>query len=129
MRRDCSVCLLVGDYDEAIDFYCNKLELFEVESDNDFGDGNRFVCLSFVDIRFLFAFQLCRPTRESAHLIGKQAGEHILVTFPIEDAETMLDRLARSGVEPKQVNRLPYGVQIKVKDCVGNTISMFEAFD
>ena len=55
MRDVCGLSLLVDDYDTAIRFFCEKLALFRVDADTDFGNGNRFVDLSFIDSQFAFA--------------------------------------------------------------------------
>ena len=129
MRAEVALCLLVNDYDEAIDFYCRKLGLFNVDADNDFGGGQRFVYLTFSDPEFAFALHLQRPDDGSTVLIGKQAGKYILTSLPIADADRMLARLNGERIEPEGgIHELPYGRQVILHDHLGNRIALLQRY-
>lgn len=129
MRAEVALCLLVNDYDEAIDFYCRRLGLFNVDADNDFGGGQRFVYLTFSDPKFAFAVHLQRPDDGSLELIGHQAGKYILTSLPIDDADRMLARLKAERIEPDGgIYELPYGRQIILHDHLGNCIALFQRY-
>lgn len=128
MRPEIALCLLVDDYDDAIDFYCHKLGLFKVDANNDFGSGNRFVYLKFADPTFAFAVHLQKPAgAEMPQSIGQQAGRYILVSLPIEDADFMLARLNDQRIEAEDgIHELPYGRQIIIRDHAGNRMALFQ---
>jgi catechol 2,3-dioxygenase-like lactoylglutathione lyase family enzyme len=129
MRAEVALCLLVENYDVAIDFYCRKLGLFNVDADNDFGNGQRFVFLAFADPYFAFTIHLQRPEGDSINLIGKQAGKYIFASFPIADADMMLTRLIAERIETENgIIELPYGKQIIIHDHLGNRISLFQRY-
>jgi hypothetical protein len=129
MRAVCGLSLLVHDYDTAIRFFCDTLALFRVEVDADFGNGNRFVDLSFADVRFAFAINLIRASEEDRTLVGRQAGRNLLFSLPISDPDSMIIWLKDQNIETEQgIIELPYGRQIILKDCMGNRISLFHGY-
>ena len=118
------VTILVNDYDEAIDWYTQKLGL-ELRSDNEFGEGNRWVTVGVkgqgVEI------VLHKP-------IGEQTGGapvpgsniHGLV-FGTDDCRKDAEELQRRGVKVGQgPEEVPWGVQAVIEDLYGNTHVLVE---
>lgn len=130
MRNEINFALLVNDYDKAIRWYCSTLGLFCVETDTDWGAGNRFVYLVFTDPMIPFGISLTVAQRsEDLALVGRQAGDNILLVFPVSDCMEMHKMLVQRGAEiEKDVIELPYGKQLVCRDCFGNRISLFQRY-
>jgi predicted enzyme related to lactoylglutathione lyase len=122
--------LLVGSYDHALKFYVSALRLFRVEQDTDMGNGRRFVYLRFHVPTVPFAMTLMLPANaiEQA-LVGKQAGNSILLVFPVADLEMLVQQLESSSVRfDTPIMNLPYGRQAICVDPFGNRISLLETY-
>lgn len=127
MDQDCCVCLFVDDYDKGIQFYCNTLGLFKVDANTDFGDGSRFVYLRFSDKQILFSMHLVLAQLTEVELVGRQAGNQLFISLPIEDADLLMNKLAKDNVDTEGgIIELPYGRQIILRDCFGNRLALFQ---
>ncbi len=118
------VTVLVHDYDEAIEWYTQKLGL-ELCSDNEFGEGHRFVTVGVKDQDVEIV--LHKP-------VGEQAGdEHTPVSgvhglvFGTDDCRKDVEELRRRGVAVAQgPDEVPWGVQAVIEDLYGNTHVLVE---
>ncbi len=125
MIRIANVTLVVPDYDEAIEFYCDRLG-FQLLEDTDLGDGKRWVRLApqMGETALLIAKADGR-TQHAA--IGNQTGGR--VGFFLETDDFARDRRAflQAGVvfteEPRSES---YGQVAVFRDPFGNLWDLIE---
>ena len=122
--------LLVDDYDRAINFYVNQLSLFAVESDRNSGQ-ERSVSLCLVNKCPNFVLDLSDVSSDTSlcDLVGRQCGDSILMTIPINSVEQMESTLRSAGLNLDGRNELPYGEWLFIRDPFGNRIALCEEFD
>ncbi|MEQ1830684.1 MAG: hypothetical protein ABL921_32330 [Pirellula sp.] len=123
------VWLLVDNFDLAIDFYVRRLKLFEIESDRNSG-ADRAVSLNLAKHCKNFVLDLSNVTHDSLRrkLVGKQWGDAIGITLPVDNLEELEKNLRESGVEIVGRQELPYAEWIFVRDPFGNKLSLCEEF-
>jgi len=118
------VTLLVNDYDEALDFYTNKLD-FVVESDQKMGDTFRWVTIRAkgqpdFGITFVLA-----DTEEKKQRVGSQAANHVFLTLQTDNCERDYEFYKARGVkffgEPK---KMPWGTEVVFEDLYGNRFDL-----
>jgi catechol 2,3-dioxygenase-like lactoylglutathione lyase family enzyme len=124
-----TLVLWVDDYDKAIDFYCEKTQLFYLVA-NTTGSGLRNVVLRYQRPTAPFEFVLYLATNtEQLKLVGRQCGDTTLLILPVENCIEVFNKLNGIGVvfigEPIE---LPYGVQASFNDPFGNKICLSEMF-
>ncbi|WP_417813539.1 VOC family protein [Thalassospira alkalitolerans] len=120
------VTLVVTDYDDAIDFYVNKVG-FDLIEDSDMGDGKRWVVISpkgTVETRLLLA-KASGETQTSA--IGNQTGGRVGFFLNTDDFARDHRRMKTAGVvfleEPRYE---PYGIVAVFADLYGNKWDLLE---
>ncbi|WP_417815262.1 VOC family protein [Thalassospira alkalitolerans] len=120
------VTLVVTDYDDAIDFYVNKVG-FDLIEDSDMGDGKRWVVISpkgAVETRLLLA-RASSETQTSA--IGNQTGGRVGFFLNTDDFARDHRRMKTAGVvfleEPRYE---PYGIVAVFADLYGNKWDLLE---
>ena len=115
------IALLVRDYDEAIQFYTQKLA-FEVNEDAPFGE-DRWVTLSLPGNRDVAVALHLAKSKEDQALIGRQAGSFPLFGFGTADCVKDYNRMKALGVkfhgEPQSA---PWGTGVLFEDLYGNKI-------
>ena len=122
--------LLVDSYDKAIAFYASTLRLFDSKQNTDAGNGLRTVFLDFHQpaIPFWMTLTLATTANERS-LVGRQAGNSILLVLPVRDLESLVERLGSSDVRfDGPLLNLPYGRQAVCFDPFGNRVSLFERY-
>lgn len=116
-----SVALLVEDYDDAIDFYVNKLG-FELVENTDLGNGKRWVLVgppgsNSQQARILLA----KANGEQKSCIGNQTGGRVGFFLFTDDFERDYGRMKANGVifhgEPRYET---YGTVVVFEDLYGN---------
>lgn len=126
MQRLGHVTMLVRDYDEAIDFYVGKVG-FELLTDNDFGDGLRWVTAapsrnSGSAIVFVKA-----DTDEKRARVGSQSGSHVFIVVETEDCWRDYERMKNQGItffgEPQN---MPWGIEVVFEDLYGNKLDLLQ---
>lgn len=122
--------LLIDDFDTAIDFYVKRMGLFEIESDRNPG-VHRAVSLKLAKNCENFVLDLCNVAQDDPRgsLVGKQWGDAIGITLPVENMEELENRLCESGVEIVGRQELPYAEWIFVRDPFGNKLSLCDEFN
>ncbi len=122
--------LLVDDYEAALDFYVEKLELFVVVADTQTSETSRYVCIALKDFVDKFMIHVKAPsTPRSASLVGGQGGDEVLITLPVEDIKSkQADLLSRGVTIEQEIEWLPYGGGACVTDPFGNRLSLFQHF-
>ena len=116
-----SFALLVHDYDEAIEFYTEKLG-FELISDQKFGENMRWVSLKMAgsDIQI----SLGKASEEDAPYVGKQGGiSYPFFVITAKDVQQVYEKMSARGVQfinpPEQ---RPWGLGALLEDLYGNKI-------
>ena len=121
------VALVVRDYDEAIEFYCNKLgftlveDIYQPEQDKRWvvvrppGDGNATLLLA-------------RASNERQQkFIGDQSGGRVFLFLQTDDFQRDYDAMLEKGIkfvrDPKTES---YGTVAVFEDLYGNLWDLFE---
>ena len=126
MNKIGHITVFVRDYDEAIEFYTKRLG-FQLLTDNDFGNGNRWVtvasqCQNETAIVFVKA-----DSEEKLNLVGNQASDHVFLTIItdncIRDYETMKSKKVKFYGEPTEV---PWGIEVVFEDLYGNKFDLVQ---
>jgi catechol 2,3-dioxygenase-like lactoylglutathione lyase family enzyme len=128
-RRLAAFALLVRDYDEAIDWFCDKLD-FSLVSDEDLGEGKRWVTIAPArsdDAALLLARA---ATQEQLALVGDQGAGRVLLFLETDDFCRDHARMAARGVafleEPR---REAYGTVAVFLDLCGNRWDLIEPLE
>lgn len=114
------------NFDEALDFYVNKLG-FVKQQDTKFWGDQRWVTVSPRDQPdFELTFVLADSEEKQAAL-GKQAGDHVLFTLDTDDCIRYYKALKAKGVkfydEPAEQ---PWGTEVVFEDLYGNLIDLVQ---
>ena len=118
------ITLLVDDLDSAIRFYTNALGLTLIE-DSQISESKRIVRIGTSDQEV--TFNLATPKKGDEDLVGRQAGQRVLVFIDTDNLETDLVRFADNHVDIIDGPRTElFGRCVLVKDLVGNTWEFVE---
>lgn len=111
------VTVPVGDYDEALSWYTEKLGL-EVRADSSFGPGYRWIAVGAKDQRDLdLVLHLSGERRVPRELDGVPP----LLVFFTDDCRGEYDRLKARGVRfTRSPQELPWAIQAIFEDPYGN---------
>lgn len=115
------IALVVRDYDEAIDFYVNKLGFELIEDTYQPAQDKRWVVVAPPggSGTTLLLARASRPEQEA--FVGNQAGGRVFLFLNTDDFWRDVDRLRAQGVrfvrEPKQEE---YGLVAVFEDLYGN---------
>ena len=116
--------LLVGDYNEAIDWYCEVLG-FRLVTDRDMGSGKRWVELATDDGGALLLAKAVKPQEVAA--IGNQFGGRVGLFLHVEDFDAAYGRLVEAGTQFDEEPRdEPYGKVVVFRDLYGNRWDLIE---
>jgi catechol 2,3-dioxygenase-like lactoylglutathione lyase family enzyme len=118
--------LLVRDLDEAVAFYVEKLGFLK-RQDTKFWGGMRWVTVSPKDQLGLELTFVKADTEEKRAALGKQAGDHVLMTLETDDCmrdyQTMKTRGVKFYGEPtKQM----WGIEVVFEDLYGNLYDLVQ---
>ncbi|MFV2047373.1 VOC family protein [Metabacillus sp. YM-086] len=125
-RKIGHITILVSDYDEAIDYYVNKLG-FVLLTDNSFGEGMRWVTVapsreSGTPIVFVEA-----DNDEKKARVGSQAAEHVFLVIETNDCLREYHIMKEKGVrflgEPQE---MPWGTEVVFEDLYGNRFDLLQ---
>jgi Lactoylglutathione lyase and related lyases len=120
------VTLLVKNFDEALDFYVNKLG-FVKQQDAKFWGDQRWVTVSPKDqLDFELTFVLADSEEKQAAL-GKQAGDHVLFTLDTDDCIRDYKALSAKGVKfyDEPTEQL-WGTEVVFEDLYGNLFDLVQ---
>ena len=115
------VALVVKDYDEAIDFYVNKLK-FELLEDSYLSEQDKRWVVVAPPNSHGVALLLAKASKpEQAPFIGNQAGGRVFLFLNTDDFWRDYERMKAIGIhfirEPKEQ---PYGTVAVFEDLYGN---------
>jgi catechol 2,3-dioxygenase-like lactoylglutathione lyase family enzyme len=122
------VTLLVKDFDEAARFYVEKLGFLKRQDTKFWGDM-RWVTVSprdQLDVELTFVLA---DTEEKQKALGKQAGDHVLMTLDTDDCKRDYQAMKAKGVtfhgEPTEQ---AWGVEVVFEDLYGNLYDLVQRF-
>lgn len=115
--------ILVRDYDEAIEFYREKLG-FELQEDAAFGES-RWVTLSLPNQKDVtIALELAKRDADRA-LVGKQGGSFAFLGLDTDDCMSDYNRMKALDVKfHGEPTAGPWGTGVLFEDLYGNKIFM-----
>jgi catechol 2,3-dioxygenase-like lactoylglutathione lyase family enzyme len=119
-QKIASIALIVESYDDAIEFYTQKLQ-FTLVVDADLGDGKRWVQVSPPNSNgaALLLTQACNEAQKLA--IGNQAGGAVFMLLHTNDFWRDYELMQKNGVvfneKPREET---YGTVVVFQDLYGN---------
>ncbi|PLT33438.1 VOC family protein [Bacillus sp. V5-8f] len=120
------VTVLVRDYDEAIEYYTDKLG-FVLSSNNDFGNGRRWVTVSPSKESATAIVFVLADTDKKDERVGSQAADHVFLVIETNDCHGDFEKMKSKGVkfygEPKEV---PWGIEVVFEDLYGNRFDLLQ---
>ena len=118
------ITLLVDDLDSAIRFYTNAFGLTLIE-DSQISESKRIVRIATSDQEV--TFNLATPKQGDEDLVGRQAGQRVLIFIDSDNLDMDLARFADNDVEMIDGPRTEsFGRCVLDKDHVGNTWEFVE---
>lgn len=125
-RKITHVALVVNDYDEAIDFYVNKLKFTLVENTK-LDENKRWVLVS-PNVDKSSSILLAKAEgEEQQNFVGNQVGGRVFLFLNTDNFEEDYQNLLKNDVkivrEPKDE---PYGKVLVFEDLYGNLWDLIE---
>jgi predicted enzyme related to lactoylglutathione lyase len=118
------ITLLVDDLDSAVHFYTNAFGLTLIE-DNQISESKRIVRIATSENDV--SFNLATPKQGDEDLVGRQAGQRVLIFIDSDNLDMDLARFADNQVEIIDGPRTEsFGRCVLVRDVVGNTWEFVE---
>lgn len=118
-----NINVLVHDYDDAIDFYTEKLG-FHLLDNRDIGQGKRWVRVSpklTNNTTSQCAIVLSKANDEQKQLVGNQAGSGVLLFLQTDDFWADYHRMKANGITfDEQPRDEPYATVVVFRDLYGN---------
>ena len=118
-----NINVLVHDYDDAIDFYTEKLG-FHLLDNIDIGQSKRWVRVSpkpTNNTTSQCAIVLSKANDEQKQLVGNQAGRGVLLFLQTDDFWADYHRMKANGVTfDEQPRDEPYATVVVFRDLYGN---------
>ncbi|MEI6389120.1 MAG: VOC family protein [Spirochaetota bacterium] len=115
-----SIALVVGDYDDAIAYYREKLQ-FVLLDDSDLGGGKRWVRMAPPDAREFSLLLAKAGNAQQADRVGDQTGGRVFLFLRTDDFwrdyQAMREREVAFVEEPREE---PYGTVVVFEDLYGN---------
>jgi catechol 2,3-dioxygenase-like lactoylglutathione lyase family enzyme len=126
IRSVTQAALLVRDYDEAKQFYCDKLGL-ELVEDTLLPTGKRWVRVRAAGNHGADILLSRTVDERQRSVVGNQAGGRVLFFLHTDDLAGDYKRMCESGVEfVEEPRRESYGAVAVFKDLYGNRIDLIE---
>ena len=123
MNKKLIFCLIVRDYDEAIEFYTRKLG-FVVQEDVPMGP-DRWVTISLPGNQDCTIAMHVAQNEEDLALVGRQGGSFPFLGFDTADCIGDYHRMKALGVKfHGEPDVRPYGTGVMLEDLYGNRIFM-----
>ncbi|MCU8000374.1 VOC family protein [Shewanella sp. SM95] len=124
------IALVVRDYDEAIDFYVNKLKFELVEDTYQAEQDKRWVVVAPPGSKGA-SILLARASKpEQFNFIGNQAGGRVFLFLNTDDFWRDYRRMVADGVEfAREPQEQDYGTVAVFKDLYGNLWDLLQLND
>jgi catechol 2,3-dioxygenase-like lactoylglutathione lyase family enzyme len=124
------VALVVRDYDEAIEFYCQKLNFKLVEDTYQPEQEKRWVVVAPPGSSGTTLLLARAATPEQGAFIGRQSGGRVFLFLSTDDFWRDYDEMLAAGIkfvrEPKEAT---YGTVAVFEDLYGNLWDLIELAD
>lgn len=115
-----NIALVVENYDDAIDFYTNKLS-FELIEDTDLGGGKRWVQVSPPNSTGTNLLLAQASSEEQLAAVGNQTGGRVFLFLQTNDFWRDFHAMKSKGVVFNEEPRVePYGTVVVFQDLYGN---------
>jgi len=115
------ISLVVKDYDEAIEFYVNKLKFDLIEDLYLPEEDKRWVVVAPPGSKEMSLLLARASTPEQAAFIGKQAGGRVFLFLNTDDFWRDYERMQNLGIEfVRPAKEQDYGTVAVFKDLYGN---------
>lgn len=119
-------CLLVRDYDEAIEYFTQKLSFQLVENTN-LGDGKKWVLVAPPGDEGTCLLLAKAVTTEQIQRIGNQTGGRVFLFLHTDDFFRDYEKMSQKGVTFLETPRTePYGTVAVFEDLYGNKWDLLE---
>lgn len=121
------VALIVRDYDEAIDFYCNKLDFTLVDDTYQPEQDKRWVVVSPPGQTGTNLLLARADTPEQEKFIGNQSGGRVFLFLQTDNFERDYDSMRKAGINfVRDAKQEEYGTVAVFEDLYGNLWDLFE---
>ena len=121
------IALVVKDYDEAIDFYTNKLHFTVLEDEYIAEIDKRWVVIAPPGSNGTAMVLSKAVSPEQEAFVGNQAGGQVMLFLGTDDFWRDYNDMKASGVEfVTEPNVAPYGTVAVFKDLYGNTWDLIQ---
>jgi catechol 2,3-dioxygenase-like lactoylglutathione lyase family enzyme len=115
-----SVALVVDNYDDAIDFYTNKLN-FELVEDTDLGGGKRWIKISPPNSNGTNLLLAKADSAQQSNSVGNQTGGRVFLFLQTDDFWRDYNEMRSKGVLFTESPRVEgYGTVVVFEDIYGN---------
>ena len=115
------IAVLVKDYDQALDFYVNKLKFELIEDTYQPEQNKRWVVVSPPGSNGVTLLLARASTSDQNHFVGNQAGGRVFLFLNTDDFWRDYNRMVSVGIkfirEPQQQD---YGIVAVFEDLYGN---------
>ena len=124
-----NIALVVESYDDAIEFYTQKLN-FQLIEDTDLGGGKRWVQISPPNSTGTNLLLAKASNDEQAKSIGNQAGGRVFLFLQTNDFWRDYEHMKSQGVEFTEQPRVEdYGTVVVFKDLYGTKWDLLQLND
>jgi catechol 2,3-dioxygenase-like lactoylglutathione lyase family enzyme len=121
------VALIVRDYDEAIEFYCNKLNFTLIDDTYQPEQDKRWVVVSPPGEGGTDLLLARAATPEQETFIGNQSGGRVFLFLQTDDFQRDYDSMHKAGIRfVRESKREKYGTVAVFEDLYGNLWDLFQ---
>ena len=121
-----SIALVVADYDEAIDFYVNKLQ-FQLIEDTPLSPEKRWVLVAPPGSDGTCLLLAKASTENQKNSIGNQTGGRVFLFLHTDDFWRDYHRMEQEGIKfIRSPQQEPYGTVAVFEDLYGNKWDLIE---
>jgi len=125
-QRIAQIAILVFDYDEAIDFYVNKLH-FELLEDTFLENNKRWVLVAPKGNNSSALLLAKASNMEQKKFIGNQSGGRVFLFLHTDNFERDYQNLVKNNVTIiRKPQKEPYGIVTVFADLYGNYWDLIE---
>ena len=128
-QRISNIALVVENYDDAIEFYTQKLN-FELIENTDLGGGKRWVQISPPNAEGTNILLAKASNDQQQQSIGNQAGGRVFLFLQTNDFSRDYEHMKSQGVEFTEQPRVEeYGTVVVFKDLYGTKWDLLQLND
>ena len=127
MQSIAHVALVVRDYDEALDFYLNKLKFVLVEDTYQPEQDKRWVIVAPPGSKGTSLLLARASNSEQEKYIGSQTGGRVFLFLETDDFRRDFEAMTAAGIEFVRESKVqPYGTVAVFRDLYGNLWDLVE---